>query len=150
MLTSDLLPRLKQFFKDDSDVTKTAVSERLTAIATHCNSKTGPIKVFCTDWWGACTRAGVWAYSISGLDFAVICDRSFFDLPPTTKVCREYDIAGHMIHEFSHIETVYSPMTHDYERAYDDVLKLSSGKALLNAESYNLYVNGKLSEGLRY
>lgn len=68
---------------------------------------------------------------------------SYSALPGLTKSCHAQDQATTTLHEMTHAPGVYSPGTQDNGYGYAAATALSSAKAVLNADSYALYANGK-------
>jgi len=60
-----------------------------------------------------------------------------------TSTCHAQDQATTTLHEFTHAPGVYSPGTQDNGYGYSAATALSASRALLNADSYALYANGK-------
>lgn len=60
---------------------------------------------------------------------------------PTSK--DRHDQATTLIHEMTHLSSVFSPNTVDYVFNPENVKNLEPQKALLNGETYNLYARGE-------
>ena len=67
-----------------------------------------------------------------------------------TSQCHAQDRATTTLHEETHAPAVYSPGTQDNGYGYAAATALSSSRAVLNADSYALYANGKSRSPFRY
>lgn len=86
----------------------------------------------------------VLAYTIPSTNEIVNCPIYYSALPALTRSCHAQDQATTTLHEMTHAPAVYSPGTQDNGYGYAAATALSSARAVLNADSYALYANGKL------
>lgn len=136
--------QFKKLFKSTAPDVRSSVAARLRAVAKAASSSTtGPLKYYCHDPHGYCSKNNYLAYTISQWNTVVTCDK-YYDYPPLTDVCFYEDQATTTLHEFTHAESVYSPSTNDSAYGYDLATGLSADKALVNADSYALFANGEL------
>jgi deuterolysin len=135
--------KFSEYFKTTATSTRTTVANRLTAVAGECSSSTsGATYYYCTDVYGYC-ESNVLAYTIPSTDEVVNCPLYYSALPALTSTCHAQDQATTTLHEMTHAPGVYSPGTQDLGYGYAAATALSSSSAVLNADSYALYANGK-------
>ena len=136
--------RFSEYYKTTASSTRTTVANRLTAVANECGSSTsGATTYYCTDVYGDCS-SNVLAYTIPSQNLVVSCPIYFSALPGLTRSCHAQDQTTTTLHEFTHAPGVYSPGTQDYAYGYSASTALSSARAVLNADTYALYANGKI------
>ncbi|KAB8298229.1 hypothetical protein EYC80_001964 [Monilinia laxa] len=128
------------YYKDSSVATRTIVAARLIAVENECNSRAaGNTKYHCTDVYGYC-KPNVLAYTLPSINTIVNCPL-YYSLPAHSSVCHVQDRATTLIRELTHAPGTYSPGTLDYAYGHEAVLALSGPQAILNADTYALYVN---------
>ncbi|KAF1981612.1 putative neutral protease 2 like protein, partial [Aulographum hederae CBS 113979] len=131
--------KFEEYFKTTSASVRKSVSDRLAAIATECGSTTtGKTSLHCLDVLGACSR-GTLAYTLPAFNLVATCDLAFEMLEVTSRRCHAQDLASTMLHEFAHAPGVYGPGTQDLGYGYAAAMRLSSTRALNNADSFALY-----------
>jgi deuterolysin len=135
--------KLDTYFKSTSSSTKSEVVGRLTAVAADCGSSSSTTSTNCNDPYNGCS-SNVLAYTIPNQNFIAYCDIFFSALPAVTSTCHGQDQASTVLHEETHAEGVYSPGTDDLGYGFAAASSLSTSDALMNADSYALYANGKL------
>jgi len=141
--TSGSASKFNEYFKTTSSTTRSTVAARLRAVASDCASSTGgATRTYCTDIYGGCS-SNVLAYTLPSYNYIVYCPLFFSDLPGLTAQCHAQDQATTALHEETHAPAVYSPGTQDNGYGYSAATALSSSRAVLNADSYALYANGK-------
>lgn len=140
-LSGDEATFKRYFHSTDAAVRKT-VSDRFMAIAAEAaKTSGGKIQYQCDDLLQRCSH-GVVAYALSGKNLVVNCD-IYYEISETTTSCSGKDQALTVIHEYTHMTSVYSPATTDYAYGYEAVLALDSAKAVLNGDTFLYYANGK-------
>ncbi|KAK7729452.1 hypothetical protein SLS57_001937 [Botryosphaeria dothidea] len=140
--TTDLY---KKVFQKDDKTYKKVIRGRLNEIADECDVvEPGPIKFYCEDVWGFCYDLGVeWsaAYTDDGLNQICLCERAY-TLPAFTDKCHDVDLAGLLVHELSHLSSIYEPPARDYAIGWEistDHDLMDATHARDNADSYRLY-----------
>lgn len=73
----------------------------------------------------------------------VNCPLYYSALPALSRTCHAQDQATTTLHEMTHAPGVYSPYAIDNGYGYTAATALTSARAVLNADSYALYANGK-------
>lgn len=135
-------PQFEPLFKSSSKEVRSAVADRLHAIAKEASStSSGVITYYCNDPYKYCSPA-LMAYTLPDKSITVNCD-VFYKYPALDDTCFDQDQATTIIHEFTHAPAVYSPGTGDFAAGYDEATKLSAEKALKNADTYALFANCK-------
>lgn len=134
--------KLDTYFKSTSDSVKSTVSARLRAVAADCSGSSSATTTNCNDPYGSCTGS-VLAYTLPAQKSIYYCDSFFSRIPALTSSCHAQDQATSVLHEETHADSVYNPGTVDYAYGYSAATTLSTSQALLNADSYALYANGK-------
>jgi deuterolysin len=135
--------KFSEYFKTTSSSTRQVVAARLTAVAKEAAStSSGSTKYYCTDVYGYC-ETNVLAYTLPSLNVIANCDIYYSYLPALASTCHAQDQATTTLHELTHAPGVYSPGTEDNGYGYAAATALSSSNAVLNADSYALYANGK-------
>lgn len=136
--------KFSEYFKTTSSTVRATVAKRLTAVASECGSSiSGATTYFCTDTNSYC-ESDVLAYTLPSSNEVVNCPLYYSDLTALSSTCHGQDQATTTLHEFTHAPGVFSPGTDDNGYGYAAATKLSSAKAVLNADSYALYANGRL------
>lgn len=134
-----------EYFKTTSSSTRQTVAARLRAVAREASSSSsGATTYYCDDPYGYCS-SNVLAYTLPSYNIIANCDISNTYLPALTSTCHAQDQATTALHEFTHAPGVYSPGTDDLAYGYQAAMGLSSSQAVMNADTYALYANGKLS-----
>ncbi|KAJ5638715.1 hypothetical protein N7528_001105 [Penicillium herquei] len=135
--------KFREYFKTTDGSVRQTVAARLDAVAREADSSTsGATTYYCTDAYGYC-ESSVLAYTIPIRDVIVNCELYYSYLPELTSNCHEQDRATTSLHEFTHAPGVYSPGTQDLGYGYEAATALSSQEAVMNADTYALYANGK-------
>lgn len=135
-------PQFEPLFKSSSKEVRSAVADRLHAIAKEASStSSGVITYYCNDPYKYCSPA-LMAYTLPDQSITVNCD-IFYKYPALDDTCFDQDQATTVIHEFTHAPAVYSPGTGDFGAGYDEATKLNAEKALKNADTYALFANGE-------
>ncbi|KAI4671066.1 uncharacterized protein J4E88_009462 [Alternaria novae-zelandiae] len=130
---------LETFFHSRTQATKDAVSARYTAIAQECANPSASLNLYCHDRIGNC-NGNLAYYARLGLGITFCAD--YWDLPAVAKgQCSAKDQGTVLLHEMTHSSEVYSPGTKDWAYDYWPSVKLSSRKALNNADSFKLFAN---------
>jgi deuterolysin len=128
------------YFKKDSPENRKKVSGRLSAIAAVLSNDRGPIKIVCGDGpKSPCARGGgalAWTEVSGGNTF--ICPQ-MVKVPTGVANCDSTQLPGILIHELTHSTDVYKPSTDDLASEPQRCKALSEARALMNANSYNLY-----------
>lgn len=131
--------KVKEYFKDSSDATKSTVAEVLGKVAEECGSTSGGAsKYYCTDVDNGCQQ-GVLAYTVPSESFQAYCDLYFQDLPDLTSQCHAQDQATTNLHETTHLREIKG--TDDLGYGYANAMKLNTQDALNNADTYALFAN---------
>ncbi|PSN60468.1 hypothetical protein BS50DRAFT_655616 [Corynespora cassiicola Philippines] len=135
--------KLKKYFNDDSKSVKQAVSSRLFAISAECNKKEKKNSLHtCLDETNFCDKKTT-AYAESDRNRITYCKLYFSGkFPILAQECNQYDSVQTVVHELTHLEKVYSPATTDFAYGWNDLSKLSTKKALKNADSFAFYMSG--------
>ncbi|PGH02241.1 hypothetical protein AJ79_07690 [Helicocarpus griseus UAMH5409] len=132
--------KFEQYFRTTGSSVRKDVSERYAAIAKEASSTTsGHTKYHCEDTANACKK-GVIAYAVTGKNIVVNCP-SYYDMAEVSDGCGGKDQALTIIHEFTHIDEVYSPATTDYTYGLEASISLDADKAIKNADNYNFYAH---------
>ena len=119
------------------------VGARLRAVAAEASSTTSGATVYhCTDTYGYC-EPSVLAYTIPSRNVVVNCAIYYSYLPEITNRCHRQDRATTSLHEFTHAPAVYNPGTEDLGYGYTAAMGLTTEQAVMNADTYALYANGK-------
>jgi deuterolysin len=135
--------KFSEYFKTTSSSVRSTVAARLSAVASQCGSTTsGATKYYCTDVYGYC-ESNVLAYTIPSTNEIVNCPLYYSALTSLTSTCHAQDQTTTTLHEMTHAPGTYSPGTADNAYGYSASVALSSSRAVLNADSYALYANGK-------
>lgn len=136
-------PKFQEYFKTTSSSTRQVVAARLQAVAKEAKStSSGSTTYYCSDTYGYC-ESNVLAYTLPSLNIIANCDIYYSYLPALASSCHDQDQATTTLHEFTHAPGVYSPGTDDLGYGYTAATSLSSRDAVLNADSYALYANGR-------
>lgn len=136
--------KLDTYFMSTSSSVKSEVADRLNAVASDCGGSTDATSTNCNDPYNGCS-SNVLAYTVPTLNFITYCDIFFTALPAVASTCHGQDQATTVLHEETHAEGVYSPGTDDLGYGFSAASALSSSQALMNADSYALYANGKFT-----
>lgn len=137
--------KFQEYFKTTSTSTRQVVAARLQAVASESQStSSGSTTYHYTDTYGYC-ESNVLAYTLPSQNVIANCDIYYSYLPALAGSCHDQDQATTTLHEFTHAPGVYSPGTDDFGYGYSAATALSSEDAVLNADSYALYANGKAS-----
>lgn len=135
--------KFAEYFKTTDSSTRQLVAARLQAVAKEAHSTTsGGTKYYCTDVLGYC-ETNVLAYTLPSQNVIANCDIYYSDLPALASSCHSQDQATTSLHEFTHAPAVYSPGTDDLGYGYSAATALSTSDAIMNADTYALYANGK-------
>jgi deuterolysin len=141
--------KFSEYFKTTSSSVRGTVAARLRAVANECGSSTnGVTSLYCTDVYGACD-SNTLAYTSPADNVVVNCPIYFSYLPVLSSSCHAQDMSTTTLHEFTHATAVFSPGTDDNAYGYSAATALSSAQAVLNADTYALYANGKRSNIFR-
>lgn len=137
--------RFVEYFKTNASSTRQTVAARLTAAAQECSTtSSGASRYFCYDYYNLCETEGpLNAYTKWDFDYVVMCPLFYDTLPPLPPGCHRQDQATTTIHEMTHCEDVYAPHTNDFVYGYNESVALPAEYALINADTYSLYANGK-------
>lgn len=136
--------KFQEYFKTTSPSIRSVVGARLKAVAAEASSTTSGSTVYhCTDTWGYC-ETNVLAYTIPTRNAIVNCGIYYSALPEITNRCHRQDRATTSLHEFTHAPAVYNPGTEDLGYGYGACMGLTTEQAVMNADTYALYANGKL------
>lgn len=135
--------KFSEYFKTTINATRQVVAARLQAVAKEAGSTTsGATTYYCADAYGYC-ETNVLAYTLPALNLIANCDIYYSYLPAMAGGCHDQDQATTSLHEFTHAPRVYSPGTEDLGYGYVSSTALSSSDAVMNADTYALYANGK-------
>jgi deuterolysin len=132
--------KLDTYFKSTSTSTKSAVSKRLSAVASDCGGSGSATSTNCNDPYQGCS-SNVLAYTVPSQDFITYCNLFFNELPDLSSTCHGQDKATTVLHEETHAPGVYSPGTDDLGYGFAAASRLSTSQALNNADSFALYAN---------
>lgn len=137
--------RFVEYFRTNSSDTRQTVVDRLTAAAKECSTTDSGVSLYyCNDNTSICESEGpLNAYTRWDLDYVVMCPLFYDTLPPLPLGCHRQCQATTTLHEMTHCEDVYSPHTNDFTYGYNESVALTPEFALLNADNYSLYANGK-------
>jgi hypothetical protein len=134
---------MKNFFKADDEATRKVIADRFAAIIKTLQTKTGPGKVVCSEPTGAdkrnhqmCVAAGAVAMTdpTSGkVSFCPASKRYGVEF----KRCGDSNWGGTLIHELTHSNVVFKPVTQDITYSLQGCKGLSTARALQNANSFN-------------
>lgn len=134
--------KFEEYFMSTSDDDKQYVADRFNAVAKECSSSTsGTLDLHCEDTYNGC-KSNTFAYAISSENVVVWCD-AYWNAELETSTCHGDDKAGTTIHEFTHVDDVFSPGTDDHAYTYENCIELDREEALENADTYEYYANGK-------
>jgi deuterolysin len=140
--------KFTEYFKTTANATRQVVAARLQAVAKEAGSTTsGATTYYCADAYGYC-ETNVLAYTLPALNVIANCDIYYSYLPAMAGGCHDQDQATTSLHEFTHAPGVYSPGTEDLGYGYVAATALSSSDAVMNADTYALYANGKFRSPL--
>ncbi|KAJ5083316.1 hypothetical protein N7456_012743 [Penicillium angulare] len=135
--------KFHEYFKTTNASVRAVVAARLQAVAKEANSTAmGATSYYCTDEFGYC-ESNVLAYTIPSQNTICNCALYYSYLPNLTKGCHNQDRATTSLHEFTHAPGVYSPGTEDLAYGYLAAMGLNSREAVMNADTYAVYANGK-------
>ncbi|KXS98559.1 hypothetical protein AC578_4320 [Pseudocercospora eumusae] len=141
--TSGSASKFQEYFKTTSSSVRSTVAARFRAVASDCGStSSGNTRTYCNDPYGYCDP-NVLAYTLPAYNYIAYCDIFYSYLPALSGTCHAQDRATTVLHEETHAPAVYSPGTQDYGYGYPNAQALSSSQAVLNADTYALYANGK-------
>lgn len=136
--------KFSEYFKTTDESTRQTVAARLRAVAREASSNSsGSTTYYCNDVYGYCTT-NVLAYTVPSYNTIANCDIYYTYLPALASTCHAQDQATTALHEFTHAPGVYKPGTDDLAYGYASSTSLNSSQAVMNADSYALYANGKL------
>lgn len=136
--------KFNEYFKTTNESTRQVVAARLQAVAKEAGSTTsGNTEYYCTDAFGYC-ETNVLAYTVPSLNVIANCEIYYTYLPALATACHAQDQATTSLHEFTHAPGVYSPGTEDLGYGYAAATALNSQQAVMNADTYALYANGRL------
>lgn len=135
--------KFTEYFKTTNGSVRATVAARLDAVAREANLTTSTTTYYCSDAYGYC-ESNVLAYTIPSQNTIANCDIYYSYLPELSSTCHHQDRATTSLHEFTHAPGVYSPGTEDLGYGYAASTALQSGEAVMNADTYALYANGKL------
>jgi len=136
--------RFYEYFRTTDSGVRGTVAARLSAVANECSSSSGgATTLWCSDIYNACD-SNTLAYTSPSDNVVVSCPLYFSNLPVITRSCHAQDMATTTLHEFTHAQGVFSPGTDDNAYGYSASVSLSSGAAVLNADTFALYANGEL------
>lgn len=138
--------KFNEYFKTTATWTRQTVAARLQAVAREAQSaNSGATTYYCADAYGYC-ETNVLAYTVPSLNVIANCDIYYSYLPALTSTCHDQDQATTTLHEFTHAPGVNSPGTDDLGYGYAAATSLRSSDAVMNADTYALYANGKCPE----
>ncbi|KAJ6105016.1 hypothetical protein N7486_003705 [Penicillium sp. IBT 16267x] len=135
--------KFQEYFKTTNDSVRAVVAARLDAVAREANSTASATTYYCSDAYGYC-ESNVLAYTIPSRNAIANCGIYYSYLLEVSEICHHQDRATTSLHEFTHAPGVYSPGTEDYGYGYAASTALQSREAVMNADTYALYANGKL------
>lgn len=72
----------------------------------------------------------------------VYCD-FFYQFPVDGQTCHEADQPHVTLHEFTHCPATGNPGASDYGYWWPDIQSLPASQAVMNADTFALYANGK-------
>ncbi|KAF4627706.1 hypothetical protein G7Y89_g10450 [Cudoniella acicularis] len=124
--TSGSSAKFNKYFKSTSISVRSTVAART--------------KYYCTDVYGYCDSNAL-AYTIPSTDEIVNCPIYYTELTSLTTSCHTQDQTTTTLHEMTRAPAVYSPGTDDNAYGYSAGTKITSAKAILNADTYALYAN---------
>ena len=140
--TSGSATKFSEYYKTTSSTTRSTVAARFQGVASQASTTTsGGTRYSCYDTYGYCSP-NVLAYTLPSQNYIANCDL-YYTLPAVASSCHEQDRATTSLHEFTHAPATYSPGTQDNAYGYSASTQLSSSAAVLNADTYALYANGK-------
>ncbi len=134
--------KMKEFFKSDSQATRNKVAAVFGASATECAATSNAATVHCADIYNDCQNRYL-AFTYPASSEMVYCP-SHFATPATTTGCYDQSQENTILHESTHL--TYVGDTEDYAYGYDDVVRLSTQKALANADTYAIFAQA-VSQG---
>lgn len=135
---------LEKYFMDSFESTRSKVAEVFQAVAKECqNTPGGSSTSHCTDQMNHCS-GNVLAYTYwqgYGTEQAgeVYYCPSYYNLPSDGSYCHGQTQGGNVLHEMTHAVAG----TDDLGYGYDAISMLSTEQALMNADTYTLYAQGK-------
>ena len=133
----------ESFFRTTDTATRKTVAARFDAIAREIRAgDNGTITYSCGDGMGGCSSKAAIAYAVSGRNLIVNCP-TYYDIAKETKSCGGKDQALTIIHELTHMSSVFKPSTTDYAYGYDSVIALPKEKAIVNADTFLYYAGCK-------
>jgi hypothetical protein len=131
---------MKSFFKADDANTRKVIIERLTKMATALESRTGPARVECLEkkdqYYSYCVNIGAVAITNPTTGAVSICPASK-RYPVKFKACGDSNWGGTLVHELTHSNVVYKPVTTDITYTLAGCKGLSTARALTNANNFN-------------
>jgi deuterolysin len=131
----------ESFFRTTDAATRKTVAARFDAIAREIKAgANGTITYSCGDGAGACSNKGAIAYAVSARNRMVSCP-TYYEISKDTKECGGKDQALVIIHELTHMSSVFKPAASDHAYGYEGVIALPKEKAIVNADTF-LYFAG--------
>ncbi|KAJ6787745.1 hypothetical protein PWT90_04004 [Aphanocladium album] len=126
--------KMKEFFMSSTQATIDKVNAVFDAASTECGGTTSGAKLYCTDVYGEC--GDYLALTYPSKSEMVYCP-AHFKLPATTTGCYDQSQDNTILHESTHLS--YVGNTDDHAYGYDDITKLTTAKALDNADTYAIF-----------
>jgi deuterolysin len=144
---------IESFFKDSSQSTRSAVAASFRKVAEECSTTPGGTGTsYCTDQRNNCGSDGLLAYTYwtntgpnEHFGSTYYCPRYFSVLPATGYLCDDQSQASNTLHETTHAVLA----TQDIAYGLENVMRLSSGQALQNADSFTYYAICKSTSKMR-
>ncbi|WEW62050.1 Fungalysin/Thermolysin Extracellular metalloproteinase 5 [Emydomyces testavorans] len=129
--------KFSEWFKTTSEQARQSVARRFEAIAEECGSTGGKVKYFCWDQFNGCEE-GIIAYTIPSKSYVINCE-AYWRIPPVVNSGLDPDQGLAIVHEFTHVPSVYSPATEELAIGIARCKALNSEQSLKNADNYALY-----------
>jgi hypothetical protein len=131
---------MKNFFKADDANTRKVIIDRLTKMMTALESRTGPARVECLEkkdqYYNYCVNIGAVAITNPTTGAVSICPASK-RYPVKFRTCGDSNWGGTLVHELTHSNVVYKPVTTDITYTLAGCKGLSAARALTNANNFN-------------
>jgi deuterolysin len=133
----------ESFFRTTDAATRKTVAGRFNAIAREIKAgNNGTITYSCGDGMKACSTKGAIAYAVSGRNLMVNCP-IYYEISKETKSFGGKDQALTIIHELTHMSSVFKPAAVDHAYGYDAIIALPKEKAIVNADTFLYYASCK-------
>ncbi|KAK2743945.1 hypothetical protein FQN55_006994 [Onygenales sp. PD_40] len=130
----------ESYFKTADPADRQLVADRYEAIAREAAAgNNGNVTVVCGVEGKQCGKGSI-ASAFQASSTILTCP-TYHTVSADTRSCGGKDHALIMIHELSHLSSVFSPGTGDRAYSYNNCMKLNKEKAMTNADTFLYYAN---------